>query len=247
MLPEVQELARLEADQAELKEQVAAAELALQTVKTETAQFQHRYYQAVGRLYAELDELDARISRAHAEQAPENILLDAQAEAARGKADKSAEEAGVIETKPKPLRVISPEMKEAYRRAVKLVHPDLAVAEPERQRRTKLMAVVNLAYERGDQRAIEKLLEEIAEEPEAIVGEDVGSRIVRAIRRIAQLCRRLGELQQTLDACQRTETFQLGQTVRQAEAKGEDPLGDLARQLKRQISERQNRLKVLGR
>ena len=59
MLPEEQELIRLEAEQTELEEQVTSAELTLETSKTETAQFQHRYHQTVGRLYAQLDELDA--------------------------------------------------------------------------------------------------------------------------------------------------------------------------------------------
>jgi hypothetical protein len=41
MLPEERELARLEAEQAELKEQVTSAELELETIKTETARFQY--------------------------------------------------------------------------------------------------------------------------------------------------------------------------------------------------------------
>ena len=43
MLPEEQELIRLEAEQAELEEQVTTAELTLETSKIEAAQFQHRY------------------------------------------------------------------------------------------------------------------------------------------------------------------------------------------------------------
>ena len=50
MLPEEQELIRLEAEQAALEEQVTTAELTLETSKTEIAQFQHRYHQTVGRL-----------------------------------------------------------------------------------------------------------------------------------------------------------------------------------------------------
>jgi hypothetical protein len=60
------------------------------------------------------------------------------------------------------------------------------------------MAQVNLAYERGDQKAIEKIIEEFGEDPEAIVGEDIASRIVKAIRRIAQLRHRLAEAQQEI-------------------------------------------------
>jgi len=43
MLPEDQELNRLESEQAALDEQVTTAELTLETSKIEAAQFQHRY------------------------------------------------------------------------------------------------------------------------------------------------------------------------------------------------------------
>ena len=86
MLPEENELARLEVEQAELKEQVTSAELALETTKTETAQFQHRYYHAVGRLYAQLDELDAQTSNARMEQFPDDADIKARARAAKQQA-----------------------------------------------------------------------------------------------------------------------------------------------------------------
>ena len=91
------------------------------------------------------------------------------------------------------------------------------------------MALVNLAYERGDQKAIEKIIQNFGEDPEAIVGEDTASRIVKAIRRIAQLRRRLVEAQGELEAHKKSEIFQLKQTVEKAEATGSDPLGDLAK------------------
>jgi len=246
VLPEEQELARLEAEQAELKDQVAAAELALQTAKAVTAQFQHRYYKAVGRLYAELDALNAQIANLRTKQAPHDATLKARAHAAEQQAKKSAEEAGVIEAQPKPPPVITTSLRQAYRQAVKLMHPDLAVTEYERRRRTELMALVNLAYERGDQKAIEKLIEEFGQDPEAIVGDDIGSRIVKAIRRIAQLRRRLAEVHTENEAQKKTELFQLRQTVVKAEAKGDDPLGDLARQLTQQIADRRNHLEAVS-
>jgi hypothetical protein len=239
MLPEEEGLARLEADQEELKEQVTSAELALETIKTETAQFQRRYYNSVGRLYAQLDELDAQIAKAKMETAPNDATVKAYAHTAEQQAKKSAEEAGLIEAQPKPPPVISADLKKAYRQAVKLMHPDLAITEQERQRRTELMALVNLAYERGDQRAIEKLIEEFGADPEAIVGEDIGSRIKKAFRRIAQLRRRLNEIQQEIEAHQKTEIFQLKQTIKKSEEKGGDPLGDLAKRLMQEIFERQ--------
>jgi len=52
LLPEEQELTRLESEQASLEEQVVSAELVLETIRNETAAFQRRYYRTVGHLYA---------------------------------------------------------------------------------------------------------------------------------------------------------------------------------------------------
>jgi len=244
MLPEEQELIRLEAEQAELEDQVTSAELMLETSKTETAQFQHRYHQTVGRLYAQLDALDALIAKVQAGLSPDDAAAQAHAHAAEQQAKASAEEAGLIEAQPAPPPVITPELKLAFRQAAKLMHPDRATTEPERLRRTTLMAQVNLAYERGDQQAIEKLISEYGQDPEAITGGDVASRIVKAIRRIAQLRRRVEEMRQEMDAMQQTEVFQLKQTIEETEAMGGDPLGDLAKQLMHELSERKIQLEI---
>ena len=245
MLPEDRELARLESEQAELEDQLIQAELALETCKTETAQFQHRYYLAAGRLYAELDELDAQIAGLQAQLYPGDAIAQEQARTAERKARRSAAEAGLIESRPAPPQELTADIKQAYRRATRLMHPDRATSEAERQRRTELMKRVNRAYEAGDQRTIERLIEEYGHDPEAIVGEDIGSRIVKAIRRIAQLRRRLDEARHELETLQQSELFLLRQEIESGEASGGDPLGDLARQLVRELAERRARLEML--
>ena len=244
MLPEEQELVRLEGEQTELEDQVALAELALETTKTEVAQFQHRYHQTVGRLYAQLDELDAKIASNEAEQSPDDSAAQTHAQAAQEQARKSAEESGLIDALPSPPPAISVELKKAYRQAAKLIHPDRATTESERLRRTALMAQVNRAYKIGDQKAIEKLILEYGQDPEAIAGADVASRIVKAIRRVAQLRRRMGEVQQELDAMHQTDIFRLKQTIEETEAMGGTPLGDLAKQLIQELSERKIQLEI---
>jgi hypothetical protein len=243
MLPEEQELNRLESEQTALAEQVASAELALETNKTEIAQFQHRYYQTVGRLYAKLDELDALIAKVAAGLAPDDMAAQIHAQAAEAQAQASAEESGLIEAEPTPPE-ITPELKLAFRQAARLMHPDRATTEPERLRRTALMTQVNLAYKRGDQPAIEKLIAEYGLDPEAITGEDIASRLVKAIRRIAQLRRRMSEVQQEMESMKQADIFQLKQTIEESEAMGGDPLGDLASQLMLEISERKIELEM---
>jgi hypothetical protein len=244
MLPEEDELARLNAEQARLQDQVASAELTLRTIKAETAVFQHRYYRKVGRLYAELDALDAELAKLRVRQRPNDAAVHEEARAADHRAKKSAEEVGLSEACPEPRPTMDPGFKEAYRRAVKLLHPDLATTERERQRRTESMVQVNLAYERGDQKAIQQLMEDFGRDPDAIVGEDVASCIVKAIRRIAQLHGRLGELQLEIEADKKAEIFKLRQRVEEAEAIGRNPLGDLAEELMQQITKRRISLKV---
>lgn len=70
---------------------------------------------------------------------------------------------------------------------------------------------------------------------------------MKAIRRIDQLRRRLAEVQQEMETHKRTEIFQLMQTIEKAEKMGGDPLGNLAKQLRQQISERQFKLNAMRR
>jgi hypothetical protein len=243
MLPEEQELTRLEAERAQLQDQLASAELILKTIKTENATFQHRYYRKVGRLYADSDALDAEIARLRLRHNPTDTAIMEKAHAAERRAKQSAEEVGLFKAEREPPPTIDASVKEAYRRAVKLLHPDLAANEHERQRRTELMALVNLAYERGDQGSIEKLIKDFRQDPEAITGDDIGARLVKTIRRNAQLRQRFNEVQGDIEAEKRSEIFVLRQRVEGAEAKGDDPLGDLAKQLIQQIAERKSALR----
>ena len=248
-----EELIRLVSDQATLAEQVISAELELETAKTETAQFQRRYYEMVGRFYAQLDELDAQIANAQAGLSPDDAAAQDHAQAAQEQARKSAEEAGLIEAQPPPPLVITPQLKQAFRRAAMMMHPDRATTEPERLRRHGLMIKLNLAYERGDQQAIEKLVLEFIqdpvmqeiEDPELIADQGVELRVLTTIRRTGQLRRRMDEIQEELQEKTQSDIYKLKITIERAELRGGDPLGDLAEQLLQELSERRIRLEEI--
>ncbi len=249
-----QELTRLVSDQAKLAEQVISAELELETAKTETAQFQRRYYEMVGRFYAQLDELDAQIANAQAGLSPDDAAAQVHAQAAQEQARKSAEEAGLIEAQPPPPLVITPQLKQAFRRAAMMMHPDRATTEPERLRRHGLMIKVNLAYERGDQQAIENLVLEFIqdprmqeiEDPEEIADQGVELKVLKTIRRTGQLRRRMDEIQQELYEKKQSDIYKLKITIERAELRGGDPLGDLAEQLLQELAERRIRLEEIA-
>ena len=98
---------------------------------------------------------------------------------------------------------------------------------------------------KGEQTAIEKLMIEFGQDPEAITGEDVAARLVKTIRRIAQLRRRMTEAQQEIAIQKAQELHELMITVTEAKELGGDPLGDLARQIMQQISERKIELEII--
>lgn len=237
VLPEEEELARLERDQLLLRDQVVSAELELNALRAGIGEFQQRYFRAVGKLYETLDALHAKVARRQAKRSPNNEVLQKEARAAEARAQQSSDEARRSRESERALpRPIDPELKSAYRSAMKLMHPDLAVGEAERQRRTRLVAMLNLAYERRDLSEILDIVRKFGEDPEAVAGEDVGAQIVRAIRRIAQLRRRLSELQTELELLKKSEVHQLKTTIEAQEKNGRDPMGELALKLKREIS-----------
>ena len=69
MLPEEEELLRMETVEAALLLQSAAAELELASLKLNVVRFQDRYHAVVGKLFARKAALDAEIARAHASEA----------------------------------------------------------------------------------------------------------------------------------------------------------------------------------
>ena len=248
-----QEIARLISDQSTLADEVVSAELELETIITETAQFQRRYHEVVGRLYAQLDELDAQIANAQSGLSPDDVAAKVHAQAAQEQARKSAEEAGLIEVQPPPPLVITPQLKQAFRRAAMMMHPDRATTEAERLRRHGLMIKLNLAYERGDQQAIENLVTEFMQDPreededesEQIPDLGVELRMLKMIRRTGQLRRRLDEIREALYEKKQADIHKLRVTIERAELKGGNPLGDLAEQITQELSERRTKLEAM--
>jgi hypothetical protein len=104
---------------------------------------------------------------------------------------------------------------------------------------------VNRACEHDGQKAIGKLIAEYGQDPEPIAGADVASRLVKGISRIAQLRRRMAEVQLELDSLPQNEVFELKLVTEGAETIGGDPLGHLACQLLQALSERRIRLETI--
>jgi hypothetical protein len=232
LTPEEEELERKKACLAELEAQLADRELALASCLADLVHFEKRYLQTVGRSYAILDELKAKIAEALARQNPHKQETLDQARQARSKAQESARAAGEDNagaTSPqdaaspsKPNR--SESLKNLYRQAARLLHPDLTLDGEERKKRHRLMGELNDAYARGDEERIRAILGEWQASPESVQGDGPGAELVRVIRKIAQVEKRLKSIAAELDQVHRGELFKLKRQVEEAHASGRDLL-----------------------
>ena len=160
--PEEIELERKERLLLRLEEKLVLSEELMTELHAELEQFEAQYVMEVGRLYAELDEIEAQIAEEEVKLNPEDEEIKAKAEEARKRAEESAEatddenwQACTHKWNP------SPEAKKAYRNLAKIIHPDLAIDKEERERRHELMAKLNDAYTAGDQKLLNKLVEDL--------------------------------------------------------------------------------------
>ncbi len=253
MTPEAEELERQERLLAELTEQLATQETEFATTGAEFARFRAAYLRRFAPLYAELDRLEAEIARrlALTEATPAADARAAEAEARAADSAQAVTEAAesseaVREQIGAPPGGPPPALRDLYRQAAKMVHPDLVTDEADRARRTKLMAALTEAYTAGDADAIKRIVAGEAARPEAITGDDVGSRLVRTIRKNAQVRGRFTELVELSKALESDPLFQLFAQVRSAWEAGEgDPLSGDEAELRTQIGSAQARLAAL--
>lgn len=233
--PEERELARKQADIDGLSIQLADRQLELETLRAKLTAFQIRYLHVVGPYYRELDDLEARIAEIRARQAPHDPTVQRQAEEARARADESREQVDAATRESEPIPPTA-ELKALYRKAAARIHPDRADNDADRDYRNEAMAALNAAYRNGDFARMETLLRDYEQRPEAITGEDIGTKLIRLIRQAAQLEQHITATEEEIAALHASELYQLQQQIEAEEAQGRDALGQLAAQLQRQIA-----------
>ena len=211
------------------------------------------YLRRFAPLYAELDRLEAEIAARLAlnEATPAAHARAVDAEARAADSAKAVEEAAESpEDQADQLDSAhgspAPELRDLYRQAAKMIHPDLVTDETDRARRTKLMAALTAADAAGDAGAIRRIVAGEAARPEAITGDDIASRLVRTIRKAAQVRVRLTELEQVAESLESDPLFQLFGEVRPAwEIHDGDALAEDEAELRMQIASAQARLAAL--
>jgi hypothetical protein len=245
--PEERELERKRAELATLESELAERELELVTLQAELQAFEARYLRTVGRLYAEVDDLEAQIAEAEAGQHPREHRLRDHAAQARAKAKESAHAVSAIVETPEYRFKSSNDLRKLYREVARQIHPDLATNEKDRGRRTAAMAEANKAYAAGDEAKLRFILDDWHSSPEAVEGEGVATELVRTIRKIHQVQRRLAEIAHTLTTLRHSDLYRLKERADAASAVGRDLLSEMADELSTEILSLRKHLDLIRR
>ena len=244
--PGAEELARRKAQLLVLTRQLLDRERDLAAFRGELHAFETTYRKALGARYARLDELAERLDEtatARADEgAPDPGPDQDPAERYPGQGLPGGQNWAWGEREPErePERAgISDDAKRLFRQLARLIHPDLAADPVERERRTNLMVAANFAYEQGDTQALERLLEEWHQSPEAVTGHGAAAELERTLRRIAQVEAGMQRIEEELAELEASAMGWLRRRVEKAAREGWDLLAHMVRELDRQISEAQ--------
>ena len=244
MLPEEIELNKKRAVLERLKDRLADREEEMTDLRTELDQFETLYKMEVGRLYAELDEIEALIAEEEVKLVPDDEEIKKKAEEMRRRAEESAANAAVDAAAAGKWQPTA-ESKKAYHNLARVIHPDLALDPAEKEKRHTLMSQLNLAYSSGDQSLLDKMTAELKHSPELVTGDSIGDDLIRALRTIYQINSRLGELRVEMSEAEASELFILFQKVSSETVEGRDPLKHMAERTRTHIKKSERRLENL--
>jgi peptidoglycan hydrolase CwlO-like protein len=228
--PEEIELEKKRKKLSRLEERLVVCEQEMADVCAELKEFEVKYVMIVGRLYAELDEVEAEIAEEEFRLCPNDDEVRQKAEEARRRAEESAAHADEVSWQGCNRKYnLPPDVKKVYHKLAKMIHPDLATFIEERERRHLIMAERNRAYENGDEEKMKKLMEDWQHNPDLIKGNSIGDELIRVIRQIAQVTKRLKDLKTESEEFEKTELYQLKEKVEAEMREGRNLLDQMAK------------------
>jgi regulator of replication initiation timing len=199
----------------------------------------------VGRLYADLDEIEAQIAEEEFKLVPDDEEIKRKAEELRRRAEESAARAEDAAAHGSAKWQPTQEAKKAYHNLARTIHPDLALDPVEKEKRHGLMAQLNEAYSAGDQKKLNKLVEDFRNSPDLVKGDSIGDDLVRAIRQISQVKTRLKELREEKLIAEVSELYTLREKMQMEMAEGRDMIKQMAARTVVQIKKSERRLENL--
>lgn len=223
-----QQLQRLTAELRRLEADLIERELELSSTQAELRAFELRYMRTVGAKLAELDRLYAEIAHRRAAHGPTESVLEAEAKEAERQARASEEAVGAAAESPDPAQRFEPSdsLRALYRRAAKLMHPDLAADDIDRVNRVRFMQRANAAYQAGDEDTLERLITEWSDGLRTPVTH--GKPTLATVEADLERCRtRIAAIDAELRELRLSPMWRLKERVAAAQADGQDLLADM--------------------
>jgi hypothetical protein len=235
---------------ASVRSTLAEREAELAQIRAQLKTFEGRYLRQVGVLYAELDDLEARIAEREVD------LYDS--DSARRRAEETRQraqethDAAFGEAREAEEFDPPPSLKTLFREVAKRIHPDFARDDAEQKHFTLLMARANQAYGRGDTETLQRLLDDHREINAAgagagVAGEDAAAEVLRITRQIRHAERDIAALEDERHALLSGDIAQLHLDAEAAAREHRDLLTELATSLREQISDARRRFGLIDR
>lgn len=224
---------------------LAQRESELAQFRAQLRTFEGRYLRQVGILYAELDDLEARIAEREVDLYDSDSARR-RAEEARQQAQQTHDaafgDASEAEEFDPP-----PSLKTLFRDVAKRIHPDFARDAAEQKHFTLLMARANQAYSRGDTETLQRLLDDYREINASVADEGAAAELLRITRQIQHAERDIAALDAERQTLLASDIAQLHLDSEAAAREHRDLLTELAANLREQIAEAQHRLELIDR
>ena len=224
---------------------LAERESELAQIRAQLRTFEGRYLRQVGILYAELDDLEARIAEREVD------LYDS--DSARRRADETRQraqethDAAFGDAHEAEEFDPPPSLKTLFREVAKRIHPDFARDDDEQKHFTLLMARANQAYSRGDTETLQRLLDDHHEINASIAGEGIAAELLRITRQIQHAERDIATLDAERHTILASELAQLHLDAETAAREHRDFLTELATSLRDQIDDARRRFELINR
>lgn len=245
LAPEEIELNKKRAALERLKDRLADREEEMTDLRAELEQFEAQYTMQVGRLYADLDNIEAQIAEEEFKLVPDDEEIKKKVEELHRRAEESAKRLEEAEALAAEGWQPTAEAKKAYHNLARTIHPDLALDPKEKEKRHGLMAQLNEAYSAGDQPTLDKLAEDMRNSPDLVKGDSIGDELVRVIRQISQVKKRFKEIQKEKLTAEASELYLLRERMQAEATEGRDMIKQIAARTAVQIKKSERRLENL--
>lgn len=239
-----EQLARLRITVEQAQAELIQAEAQLADQLAEVNAFELEFEARVGHLWDRLEALEAEIQEySDRIQMMRNKQVFGYGFLSADRQYRRAWQAPAASAPTPPARPPSPaseaQIKQLYRQLARRFHPDLAVDEADRARRTARMAAINDAY--AARSLVE--LEALAQKPDSFIdtgqappGQTDTQRVQALQDALARCQRRLREIEHQLQSLDQRPSVQFSLEVKLARQQGRDLLGEMAAELEGKIA-----------